>query len=73
VTEELIADLTAKRTWLRESEVVGIRGLAAADEASLLSDEPKVRLFATARFHNREDALVDPFCGIAFCNMQRGR
>jgi hypothetical protein len=34
---ELIADLAAERTWLGKSEVVRVRGLAAADEARLLA------------------------------------
>src|SRR5262249_5372737 len=39
---ELIADLAAKRTGLGKSEVVGVRGLAGADEARLLGDVAKV-------------------------------
>ena len=35
---ELIADLAAKRTALREPQVVGIHRLAATDQASLLGD-----------------------------------
>ena len=34
----LIADLAAERAGLREPEMMGIRGLAAADEARLLGD-----------------------------------
>jgi hypothetical protein len=41
---ELIADLTAKRAWLRECKVMWIRALAAADEASLLGYEPRCAL-----------------------------
>src|SRR4029453_3727161 len=57
---ELIADLAAERTGLGESEVVGVRGLAAAHEARLLGDIAKVLPVAIApRGRNREDALVD--------------
>jgi hypothetical protein len=57
---ELIADFAAKRTWLHEPMVMRIRGLAAAEEASLLGDEPKVRPTAvTAAFSNREQAFVN--------------
>ena len=35
---ELIADFAAERARLRESEVMGIRGLAAAHETRLLGD-----------------------------------
>jgi hypothetical protein len=45
---ELIADLAAKRTGLRESEVVGIRGLAAAQETRLLSHIAQVLPVAIA-------------------------
>ena len=57
---ELIADLAAERARLSESQVVGIRGLAAADEARLLGDITKVLPVAIAtRGSDREDALVD--------------
>src|SRR5262249_6517325 len=57
---ELIADLAAKRTGLGKSEVVGVRGLAGADEARLLGDVAKVPPVAIApRRRDREDALVD--------------
>jgi hypothetical protein len=57
---ELIADLAAERTRLRESEVVGVRGSAAADEARLLGDIPQVLPVAIATWgSDREDALVD--------------
>jgi hypothetical protein len=39
---EFIAGLAAKRARLRESDVVGIRGLAAAQEARLLGHKPKM-------------------------------
>ena len=64
---ELIADLAAERTGLHEAKVMGIRGLAAADKARLLGDEPKVLPVAiAARSGNREDALVDalPLTGV---------
>src|SRR6266545_5386404 len=57
---ELIADLAAERARLGKSEVVGVRGLAAADETRLLGDIAKVFSVAVAtRRSNREDALVD--------------
>ena len=57
---ELSADLAAERARLSESQVVGIRGLAAADEARLLGDITKVLPVAIAtRGSDREDALVD--------------
>src|SRR5262249_23708194 len=57
---ELIADLTAERTGLGETEVVGVRGLAAAHETRLLGDVAKVLPVAiAARGGDREDALVD--------------
>src|SRR5215831_17398452 len=57
---ELIADLAAERTGLREAEVVGVRGLAATDEARLLGDITKVLPVAIApRGSHREHALVD--------------
>jgi hypothetical protein len=57
---ELIADLAAERARLSESQVVGIRGLAAADEARLLGDITKVLPVAIAtRGSDGEDALVD--------------
>ncbi len=57
---ELIADLAAKCTALREAQVVGIAGLAAADQARLLSDMPDVLAIPhPARFWERQGALVD--------------
>jgi hypothetical protein len=57
---ELIADLAAERTRLGKSEVVGVRGLAAANDARLLGDIAKVLPVAIApRGRDREDALVD--------------
>src|SRR6516162_5154500 len=60
---ELIADLAAERTGLGKSEVVGVRGLAAAHEARLLGDIAKVFPVTIAtRRSDREDALVDALC-----------
>ena len=57
---ELVADLAAERAGLGKSEMVGIGGLAAADEARLLHDIAKVLAAAMApRGRNREHALVD--------------
>jgi len=57
---ELIADLAAERARLREPEVMGIRGLAAAHETRLLGDVAQVLPVAiAARSSDREDALVD--------------
>ena len=57
---ELIADLAAERTGLGKSEMVGIRGLAAADETRLLGDIAQMLPVAIApRGSDREDALVD--------------
>jgi hypothetical protein len=57
---ELIADLAAERAGLGESEVVGIRRLAAAQETRLLGDIAQMLPVAIApRSGDREDALVD--------------
>jgi hypothetical protein len=57
---ELIANLAAERPGLGKSEVVGVRGLAAAHEARLLGDIAKVLSVPVAPgSRNREDALVD--------------
>jgi hypothetical protein len=57
---ELIADLAAERTGLGKSEVVGVRGLAAAQETRLLGDIAQVLPVAIAtRGSEREDAFVD--------------
>jgi hypothetical protein len=57
---EFIADFAAERTGLGESEVVGVRGLAAAHEARLLGDIAKVLAVAIApRGRDREDALIN--------------
>ena len=57
---ELIANLAAERAGLGESEVVRVRGLAAAHETCLLGDVTQVLPVAIAtRGGDREDALVD--------------
>src|SRR5262249_41571901 len=57
---ELIADLAAERARLRETEVVGVRGLAAAHETCLLGDIAQMLPVAIAAWgRDREDALVD--------------
>src|SRR5262249_40189339 len=57
---ELIADLAAERTGLGETEVVGVRGLTAAQEACLLGDVAQVLPVAIAPWgSDRENALVD--------------
>src|SRR6266851_8446173 len=57
---ELIADLAAERTWLGKTEVMGVRGLAAADETRLLGDIAQVLPVAIpSRRSDGEDALVD--------------
>src|SRR5262249_25352108 len=57
---EFIADLAAERTGLGKSEVVGVRGLAAAQETRLLGDIAQMLPVAIApRGRDREDALVD--------------
>ena len=57
---ELIADLAAERTGLGETEVMRVRGLAAAHETCLLGDVAKVLPVAIAtRGGEREDAFVD--------------
>src|SRR5262249_56145956 len=58
---EFIADLAAERTGLGKSEVVWVRGLAAAPETRLLGDIAQVLPVAIAtRSRDREDALIDP-------------
>src|SRR5215472_5604339 len=59
---ELVADLAAERAGLGKSEVVGVRGLATAQETRLLRDKAQVLPVAIAtRRRDREDALVDAF------------
>ena len=57
---ELVAHLAAERARLHEAEVVGVGGLAGADQAGLLRDEPQVLLVAVAaRCGDGQHALVD--------------
>ena len=57
---ELVTHLATKRARLGKSEVVGIRGLAAAHEARLLCDIAQMLPVAIAtRGREREGALVD--------------
>src|SRR5262245_27786948 len=69
---ELIADLAAERTGLGEAEVVGVRGLAAANQTRLLGDIAQMLPVAIAPWgSDHENALVDAlrltnvstFCG----------
>src|SRR5262249_50738757 len=57
---ELVTDLAAQRAGLGESEMVGVRGLAAAHEACLLGNIAKVLPVAiAARRRHRQHAFVD--------------
>jgi hypothetical protein len=57
---EFIAHFASERPGLSKAQVMGIRRLAAADQAGLRGDEPQVLLVAVAPgFGNGEDALVD--------------
>jgi hypothetical protein len=57
---ELIADLTAERAALCESQVMGVAGLAAADQTRLPGDEPDVVAIAdAARLRESKHGLVD--------------
>src|SRR6478752_6004141 len=57
---ELIAALAAERSGLGETEVVRIRGLAAAHETRLLGDVTQMLPIAIpTRGRDRKDALVD--------------
>ena len=57
---KLIADLAAERAGLGKSEVVGVRGLAAAQETCLLGDIAQVLPVAIAtRGSEGENALID--------------
>ena len=71
---ELIADLAAERTGLREAEVVGVRGLAATDEARLLGDITKVFWVTIApRSRSNEHAPVDAVRLVEVAVSLRGR
>src|SRR5262245_53084539 len=57
---ELVAYLAAQRAGLGESEMVGVRGLAAAHEARLFGDIAKVLAVAIApRRRDCQHALID--------------
>src|SRR5262245_34436301 len=57
---ELITDRPAECAWLGKSKVVGIRGLAAAEETRLLGDVAQMLPAAIAtRRRDSEDTLVD--------------
>src|SRR5579862_992310 len=57
---ELVADLAAKRAALGEAQMVGVAGLAAADQAGLPGDEADVIAVADAAgFGEGEGGLVD--------------
>jgi hypothetical protein len=57
---ELVADLAAKCTTLREAKVVRIAGLSSADKTRLPSDMPDVLAIPhPARFWEQQGALVD--------------
>ena len=59
---ELIADPAAERTRLHETEVVRVRGPAAAQKARLLGDIAKVLAVAVAtRSGDCEETFVDAF------------
>jgi hypothetical protein len=58
---EFIARLAAKRPRLHKSDVMGLRGFAAAQYAGLLGYEPQVFLVALALWRaDGEHALIDP-------------
>jgi hypothetical protein len=55
-----IARFSAERAWLHKSDMMGIRGLAAAQKAGLLDDETKMVFVAIAPWRrHREYALID--------------
>ncbi len=57
---ELIADLAAERAVLREAQMMGIRGPAAANQTRLFGDEPDVvPVTKPARLGMGQLALVD--------------
>ena len=45
---ELVADLEAEPAGLRETQMVGVAGLASADEAALLGHEPQMGVIRPA-------------------------
>ncbi len=57
---ELVTRLAAKRPRLRNTQVMGIGRLAAADQARLVGDKSQMVLVADApRLREREGAFVD--------------
>jgi hypothetical protein len=57
---ELIADLAAERAVLREAQVMGVCGPAAANQTRLFAHEPDVLLVSvSARLGMGQPALVD--------------
>ena len=57
---EFVADLEAETAGLREPQMVGIAGLASADEARLFGHEPQVGLVTQATRHGDcKHALVN--------------
>jgi hypothetical protein len=57
---ELIADLSAERAVLREAQVMGVCGPAAANQTRLFGHEPDVLLVTkAARLGMGQPALVD--------------
>jgi hypothetical protein len=58
---EFVAYFAAKRTQLREPEMVRVAGLPSADEAGLQGNKVAVSLVAiTAWFRYGQGTLVDP-------------
>ena len=57
---EFLADLEAETAGLREPQMVGVAGLAPANEARLFGDEPQVGLVTQATRHGDcQHALID--------------
>src|SRR5271154_2047107 len=57
---EFVADLARQRTVLREAQMMGIRGPAAANQTGLFGHEPDVvPVTNPARFGMGQQALVD--------------
>jgi hypothetical protein len=58
---EFIAHLAAERWALRETHLVRVRWLVAADQARLFGDEPDViEVAQSAKLGQRQNALDDP-------------
>ena len=73
---ELVTRLAAKRPRLRNAQVMGIGGLAAADQARLVGDKSQMVLIADApRLGECEGAFVDTVDRISCgrCDSVRGR